>query len=179
MLTCVLLLLGCGSDSVVSLGQGGPARNILGRSPERGQGGAGGALDAGIDGGVSTGACDNPEDLTAIAMTNMNAVMTSCTGLVCLNTLGDPPRYEQCVDTCVESNASTISSECVDCYGRVARCGLEAFCLGVCQFNTCGLQCLNCLDFVGCLAEFEGCRGIPGSDCNGGGHPFIPATDNQ
>ena len=154
-------------------------RTIYSRSVDPGQGGTGGELDGGVDGGVDAGACDNPGDLDAIATTNLNAVMTSCTGLVCLSTLGDPSRYEECVNTCVEFNVSAMSSECADCYGGVARCGLEAFCLNVCQFNTCGLQCLNCLSFAGCLTEFEECRGIPGNDCSGGGLPFMPITDNQ
>lgn len=181
--TLVLLVSACASDSLPVVGGGAPQRSIHTRVLVPGQGGTGGAQDGGIDGGhdggVDAGACDNLPDLDAIASTNLNAVMTSCTGLVCLNALLDPLRYEECVTGCVEFNVPTMSSECAACYGGVARCGFDAFCLGVCQFNTCGLQCLNCLNFTGCLAEFEDCRGIPGDSCEGGGLPFIPNTDNQ
>jgi len=183
MLACTLLVTACGNDSLPALGEGGPVRNVDSRSVDSGQGGTGGELDGGVDGGldggVDAGACDNPADLDAITATNLNTVMTFCTGLACLNTIGDSLPYEQCVNACVAQNVPGLSFECTDCYGGVARCGLDAFCLSVCQFNTCGLQCLNCLDFAGCLTEFEECRGIPGNGCNSGGLPFTPITDNQ
>jgi hypothetical protein len=184
MLACALFVTACGSDAVPALGQSGPIPNIVGRTLTPGRGGTGGSglnggVDGGVDGGVGAGACDNPADLDAVAAANLNAVTTFCTGLVCLITIGNSPSYEQCVNACVERNVQGLSSECADCYGGVARCGLDAFCLSVCQFNTCGLQCLNCLSFVGCLTEFEECRGLPGDGCDGGRPPLIPITDAQ
>lgn len=183
MLVCTLVVTACGNDRVPVLGESGPAPNVVSRGVAPGNGGTGGALDGGVDGGadsgVDAGACDNRADLVAIAATNLNAVTTFCTGFVCFNTLGNFLAYEQCVNACVEENVSGLSSNCADCYGGVARCGLDAFCFGVCQFNTCGLQCLNCLSFAGCLTEFEECRGLPGDGCNSSGLPFIPITDNQ
>ncbi len=177
---CTLFITACGSNPVPALGQSGPIPDIVVRAVTPGQGGTGGSgLDGGVDGGVGAGACDNPADLDAVAAANLNAVTTFCTGLVCLTTIGNSPSYEQCVNECVERNVQGLSSECADCYGGVARCGLNAFCLSVCQFNTCGLQCLNCLSFAGCLTEFEECRGLPGDGCNSGGPPLIPITDAQ
>lgn len=143
----------------------------------RGQGGAGGASDGGIDGGIEAGACENPLDLDALAAAKVSSVTTSCTGLVCLNTLGNLLLHQQCVSNCVERNIPGLSSECSACYGDLAGCALDAFCYSVCQFNTCGLQCLNCLSSADCLTEFEACRGIPGDGCDGA--PTIPVTDNQ
>ncbi|MDH3726698.1 MAG: hypothetical protein OER77_04130 [Myxococcales bacterium] len=184
MLICTVIVTGCANDPPPPFApgsEGGFVPDFLTRVVDPGGGGAGGGLDGGIDsgvdGGVDGGWCDNLPDLEALAAANVSSVTALCTGLVCLNTLGNTVLHQQCVSACLEQNISGLSSECAVCYAGVAGCALDALCYGVCQFNTCGLQCLNCLSFAGCLIEFEACRGIPGTVCDG--PPDIPITDNQ
>ena len=161
-LVCVVLACACADDGSRAVGPSGAPPNVVGRPIS----GGGGSSGAGGSGGTSEpGACDNPEDLEALAAVVPSAELTFCAGLFCLPDLFDARRYQNCVSLCMTSEISELSLLCAVCYGESASCGLAARCTSLCQFNTCALPCLNCLQNAGCLDSFEACRGLPGSGC--------------
>ncbi len=158
---------GCGADSPPAVGSGNQNPGVEGRPIQPGTGGMGGSAGAGGEGGSpALGLCDTPENLEALAATpDIGATNTMCSGVLCLNGIGIPPFYRNCVGACVARRVPGLSFECADCYAEVSTCGLNAFCFDVCQFSGCSPQCLNCLGNAGCLDLFAFCSGFPSSPC--------------
>ena len=163
--------IGCASESPPAVDSGVGDPGIVGGPVQTGTGGIGGAAGAGGQGGAggapTLGLCANVDDFDALATTpNIGATNTFCSGVICLNAIGNPPFYRTCVGDCVARSVPGLSIGCADCYGDVSTCGLNAFCLNQCQFNACSRLCLNCLESAGCLERFEFCSGFPVSPCD-------------
>lgn len=130
-----------------------------------------GGTDGAVDGGESTGACDNESDLEALEgvgndARNIARICGSVNNIPsCVFTIQP---YEECVTECVEEEVPGLSTECAACYGALEQCGRASFCQAQqCQFDGCSTLCLNCLNLAGCIEEFEACRGLPGDGCAG------------
>ncbi|MGB8221894.1 MAG: hypothetical protein WCF10_04865, partial [Polyangiales bacterium] len=73
---------------------------------------------------------------------------------------------EQCVnDTIQEITGSTLSTDCVGCYGGTVACG-AAFCTAACVADTTAPMCIDCRCTNNCTPDFVICSGIPSNDCN-------------
>lgn len=76
----------------------------------------------------------------------------------------------ECVAGCVQDvveriTGSTLSEECVDCYGAEAPCTV-ANCANWCITDPSSPACIQCRCVLDCTPEFERCSGLPPSgDC--------------
>ena len=170
-----VLVLGCGEptrtpsapgDGDGSNGSVGVSGSSSGSGGGVGQGGQGGAGGAGGQGGAEAGACENEADLEVLlGAGSLREVARSCGLFSCIALIGDSSAYDACVTNCVAEEVEGISGACAACYGRNETCGLDAFCRGSCQSNSCNPGCVACLEMAGCREEFEACRGVEGFEC--------------
>jgi hypothetical protein len=169
-----LCVVGCGNDAPpVIPGSDTPLSpgNIDGTGGAGGGAGGGGGT-GGEDGSI--GACDNEADLGVIEGmdSSLRDVARDC-GLpnnvfsLCANLIFNGQQYEECIAECIEEEVPGLSTECVACYGALERCGVAQIpsCRTQCQLNTCSTLCLDCLNRVDCISDFEECRGLPGDGC--------------
>jgi hypothetical protein len=74
-----------------------------------------------------------------------------------------------CVEDCTQGTieqitGSTLSEECMGCYGATVSCGV-AFCTKECVADTTAQVCIDCRCTSGCTENFVICSGIPSDDC--------------
>jgi hypothetical protein len=78
-----------------------------------------------------------------------------------------------CVEGCIQDTISTITGstlteDCITCYGATVACG-AAFCTDLCVVDTTSPECIGCRCTMGgtngCTPDFVDCSGIPSDDC--------------
>lgn len=167
-----------------SAGSGGSGGNVGtgGTGGTAGLGGAGGSGGAGTGGTSGTGgsggsggsggtppmgACDNTDDVNALAAlqpTNARQIAANCGIGECSPLLSMEAAFKTCVDGCVGRAVAGLSTECSSCYGDLAWCsGSE--CLTACQPNSCTPLCLACDGYDACIIALDACAGRMSIDC--------------
>jgi hypothetical protein len=54
---------------------------------------------------------------------------------------------------------------CAGCYSALEQCAVDVDCAIECRNNPCGLGCLNCEGYSGCVGEFQVCSGLADDGC--------------
>ena len=103
----------------------------------------------------SSAACDNINDLNAIAGVTYDDITNQCL-LTCLT--GGAPAIDICFSDCV-SNSYGTSRACGDCFGATALCGFTE-CNSPCFPFGGTPECNSCVQ-SSCGPDFEVCAGIP------------------
>jgi hypothetical protein len=55
---------------------------------------------------------------------------------------------------------------CAGCYSALEQCAVDVLCGEQCRVNPCGLTCLRCEGYDGCVGEFQACSGLAGNGCS-------------
>lgn len=150
-------------------GSGGVAGSggTSGSGGDGGQGGNGGV--GGTGGAVSVGACNNGNDVNALAAlqpSNARQVAANCGLASCSNLILDQAAFTTCVNDCVELAVAGLSSDCSSCYGELAWCS-RLGCLTPCASNSCAPLCLTCSGYSACVNALNECAGRASIDCPG------------
>ncbi len=107
--------------------------------------------------------CDLIDESNEQKMTAMRQIAKTC-ALGCRRSDGDCVALEACNRNCISETSknylsATLSTDCADCYTRVAICGLEQ-CLSECADDPDTLDCVECSFKTGCRLAFERCSGL-------------------
>jgi hypothetical protein len=138
--------------------------------------GSGGIGGSGGNGGIAgtggigpTGACNNVDDLAALAAllpSNARQVSANCGITVCSSASGSQDAFTTCTSGCVEQAVTGLSSECSNCYGEYAWCN-SLPCLNACASNSCSTLCqATCPGYDAmCIDALKQCDGLLLDDC--------------
>ena len=103
-----------------------------------------------------TGACNNEDDLAALAEAEPFAVAQACVlDAGCDND-------HECLSACI-ADQTGVSEDCSLCWGDLALCGVD-HCLLICYLDPEGDDCTGCLNDL-CKPAFETCAGITWDFC--------------
>jgi hypothetical protein len=155
-----------GTGGASGAGGTGGSGGVGGQAGSGGQAGAGGRGGAG--GGASVGACDNQDDVAALAALlpdNARRIAAEC-GVAFQNQIESEEDFTAEVASCVEQAVAGLSSGCAACYGELAFCG-GLNCLIACQADSCSTPCLTCPGYDACVVQLSQCAGRMSTDCPG------------
>lgn len=157
-----------GTDGVGGFdGTGGSGGNG-GTAGSGGTGGTAGAGGSGGVGGASAGACDNPDDIAALAdlMSNAREVSATCAVTRCqLSFSQGKDEFTICVGDCVEEDIPGLSSQCALCYADLEWCIGDVLIWTRCAEAPCGDLCLT-TPTLQCRNELDLCTGRMSTDCD-------------
>lgn len=139
-----------------------------GVSGASGVGGAGLGGNGGAGGVEAPGACENEDDLMALAAlgdpSEARRASATCGTTVCSGSVSQ----SQCVEdatTCLTGRIDGISEPCATCYADLAWCA-GLLCNPLCSLNPCG-DCLTCGggSYAQCLETLSACTGPLPAEC--------------
>jgi len=147
-----------GSGGIAGAGGAAGSGGTAGTGGSAGAGGSAGVGGAG--GAVSSGACENVDDIAIITAAepivrqigaNCGLAPSSCAAL-------SDQAFADCVTSCIESALPGITQPCATCYGEEVLCSFNLGCLSACSgTDACSPLCLSCEDT--CINDLKGCAG--------------------
>ncbi len=149
---------------------GGGSAGGAGNGATGGNGGDGGNGGVAGTGGIGRmGACNNVDDLAALASLlpiNARQVAANCGLVSCSDSMLGQAAFTTCVSDCVEQAVTGLSSDCSSCYGEYAWCN-SLLCLNACASNSCSLLCqATCPGYDAmCIDALKQCEGLLLDDC--------------
>ncbi|MGB3052651.1 MAG: hypothetical protein WBB42_16740 [Polyangiales bacterium] len=147
----------------------GGAAGSGGSAGSGGTGAVGGGGSGGTGGIAPMGACDNTDDLIALAsiqLGNARQIAAKC-GTVDCSGVVDEAMFLTCATSCVEADVPNLSTECATCFSELALCS-GLLCNTACAGNPCVVDCQECnegADYRQCLQALTQCAGQLPSDC--------------
>jgi hypothetical protein len=133
---------------------GEPANPVGGNDGTGATGGAPPTMNVACDPEVE-GVCQNARDCPLVESGQARQVAGTC-GLSCL--ISSPEDPECPVDCMLVEEELDMSSECADCYGDAAMCGIME-CAAPCMAPE-SADCQECLMESGCRETFNECSGL-------------------